>query len=743
MKYSTTYLFIIAFLIYALPTSVFAQKGSCGAELPLDFESVRSQDPKGFQKELEKVRENLLRAPTSSGSCINYAPIKAHIIRTSAGTGGLSLADLNEAMDTMNVRYEAACMAFYLCGSVNYIDDDTYYDFDKSEEAALIAAHYEPDLINIYFANTVTSNGTSICGYAYYPGGNDISMMKNSCTTNGSTLGHEMGHFFGLPHTHSGGDELVNGSNCTTAGDDFCDTPADPQLSSSTVNSSCVYTGTETDANGDLYVPDPANIMSYSRKHCRVFFSDEQLATMSYNFLYVRNYWDCPDFDVDFSADVTESCDAPLTVNFTEEAVGETSYEWDFNNDGTIDDTNPNPTYTFTTAGTYEVRLTVSDGTNTIAKVKTAYIKVGSEAFPFSSDMENFTVNSNATGFEDNWTVSPAGTTSEYRWNTNDGGTPSSTTGPDVDHTLGTSSGIYAYSEATGASQGDIAELISPCLDVPAGASDASVRFWYHMYGSNMGTLHIDLHNGTNWINDFTAAIVGEQHSSGSDAWSEKTFSIAAYAGQSIQIRFRAERGNGYRSDMAVDDFELFTVSPLPVDLMSFTGQSNERGEHVLNWQTASEENSAFFLLEHSRNGVDFYPIEKVMAAGNTSITSIYSAINTIPSDPDNYYRLKMVDLDETFEYSSTVYLTYTRPGNDIAIYPNPSNGKFHLERQAVQNQWEIEIFNAVGQMVESIEWGSGNSLKTLNLESYAKGVYSVRIRYKGEVIRVDRLVRI
>ena len=47
---------------------------------------------------------------------------------------------------------------------------------------------------------------------------------------------HEMGHFFGLLHTHGYSntvktDEFVDGSNCNEAGDYFCDTPADPRLS--------------------------------------------------------------------------------------------------------------------------------------------------------------------------------------------------------------------------------------------------------------------------------------------------------------------------------------------------------------------------------------------------------------------------------------------------------------------------------------------------------------------------------
>ncbi|MBK9047683.1 MAG: hypothetical protein IPL74_13565 [Bacteroidetes bacterium] len=83
-----------------------------------------------------------------------------------------------------------------------------------------------------------------------------------------STLAHELGHYLGLYHTHetSNGVEYVNGSNCGTAGDLLCDTPADPNLFSCS-NSSCQYTcPTLTDPLGQFYSPLMDNIMSYAYK---------------------------------------------------------------------------------------------------------------------------------------------------------------------------------------------------------------------------------------------------------------------------------------------------------------------------------------------------------------------------------------------------------------------------------------------------------------------------------------------
>lgn len=730
------------FLVFSLlSTYSFSQKTECGTVLPANYQSARAKNPAAYEKYLQDFKEQYTTR-SSGGSCVNYAPIKAHIIRHDNGTGGLSLAVLNDAIDNMNIFYQDACLAFYLCDGINYIDDDTYYDFDTSQEDELTTANNVPDLINIYFCNTVSSGSSSYCGYAYYPGGPDVVLMKNSCAANGSTLPHELGHFFSLPHTHSGGDELVDGSNCTTAGDEFCDTEADPQLSSSNVNSSCIYTGTETDANGDFYMPNTHNIMSYSRKSCRDFFSIEQIAAISYTFQYVRNYWNCAGFDVDFTADDELSCTLPFTVNFTEEAVGEMSYEWDFDNDGTVDETVANPSYTYTSAGVYDVCLTVSDGSISISKVKTAFISTGSSSAPYESDMENFTIASNATGFKDGWTASPKGTTSSYRWNVDNGGTPSANTGPDIDHTTGTSSGIYIFTEATSGSEGDEAELISPCLAVEAGAVNTVVSFWYHMYGSGMGTLHIDLHDGANWINDFSPAITGQQQASSTEAYLEREFNVGAYEGQSIQIRFRGEKGSSFRSDMAIDDFNIMDNGPLPVELVHFDGKNNEIGQHLLNWLTLSEQNSDYFVLEHASDERTFEKIGEVNAAGNSLESKDYYFTNTRPKPGNNYYRLKMVDLDESFEYSEVIVLTYENPFNDITIYPNPGKGQYEIVVPYSEADLFFVVYNNIGQVIRKGQWPKESSAYSLDLSDVANGVYTIQIRSTEEVMAVEKLVK-
>lgn len=84
-----------------------------------------------------------------------------------------------------------------------------------------------------------------------------------------------------------------------------------------------------------------------------------------------------------FTADTT-SGKAPLTVKFTNNSTGTAplTYAWDFDNDGTVDSIEKNPTYVYTTAGTYSVKLTVTNEAGSDEEIKIDYITVNPASTP-------------------------------------------------------------------------------------------------------------------------------------------------------------------------------------------------------------------------------------------------------------------------------------------------------------------------------------------------------------------------
>jgi len=177
---------------------------------------------------------------------------------------------------------------------------------------------------------------------------------------------------------------------------------------------------------------------------------------------------------------------------------------------------------------------------------------------PFQN-FENFAAGAPPTDgiWTEGWITGP---TTGYRWEaeaSTGANANSSDTGPFFDHTdEGVAGGIYMYTEATNGSTGDVAVLISPCLDLGT-YTCPKIEFWYHMFGGTMGDLHVDINDGSGWVEDIVAPLTGQQQTTGDGPWMKISGNIADYAGEVVQVRFRGVKGSNFTSDIAIDDFDI------------------------------------------------------------------------------------------------------------------------------------------------------------------------------------------
>jgi hypothetical protein len=74
------------------------------------------------------------------------------------------------------------------------------------------------------------------------------------------------------------------------------------------------------------------------------------------------------------------------------------------------------------------------------------------------------------------------------------------------------------------------------------------------MLGTSMGELHVDVLVNGQWIVDVVPVISGNQGSN----WNELDIDLSAFAGNVVVIRFRGITGNGWSSDLAIDDFNVY-----------------------------------------------------------------------------------------------------------------------------------------------------------------------------------------
>ncbi|MCT4624213.1 MAG: hypothetical protein N4A46_11365, partial [Schleiferiaceae bacterium] len=144
----------------------------------------------------------------------------------------------------------------------------------------------------------------------------------------------------------------------------------------------------------------------------------------------------------------------------------------------------------------------------------------------------------------------------QFRWEAGDGAYPWASTGPSADHTSGT--GMYMFAES--GNPGAKTNLVAGPFDLST-LQQPMISFWYHMYGFDMGWLHVDISkDGVNW-DEGTYTLAKEQHSSQTDPWSEAKLALSQYVNDTIYVRFRAVKEAGYNGDMAIDDFSIGEAS--------------------------------------------------------------------------------------------------------------------------------------------------------------------------------------
>jgi len=172
-------------------------------------------------------------------------------------------------------------------------------------------------------------------------------------------------------------------------------------------------------------------------------------------------------------------------------------------------------------------------------------------------------------------------------------------------------------------------------------------------------------------------------------------------------------------------------LTALPVGLMNFRVQNSVHTSQ-LSWETASEQNSDNFTIEHSQEGLTFESIGTVPAKGNSDQQQFYQFTDSHPLSGISYYRLKMVDLNGSIRYSPII--SSNRTDNLVRVIPNPTNGSFRLSGLSGTNK--LELCDLHGKVLEIKE--TGEEVVFFDLKQKA-GVYLLRISNSkaSEMLRI------
>lgn len=163
-----------------------------------------------------------------------------------------------------------------------------------------------------------------------------------------------------------------------------------------------------------------------------------------------------------------------------------------------------------------------------------------------------------------------------------------------------------------------------------------------------------------------------------------------------------------------------------PVKLSSFN--IAKTGNNVnLSWATQQEINNKAFVIQRSNDGINnWQDLTTVDAVGNSSIIVNYSGTDNVPLNGFNYYRLKQINMDGSFTFSSIKKVLFSA-SYKVLVTPNPAKDFINVYVSKNNNSTTlVKVINLNGQVVRS----ESSSLSTISISTngIAKGVYFVKI---------------
>lgn len=186
----------------------------------------------------------------------------------------------------------------------------------------------------------------------------------------------------------------------------------------------------------------------------------------------------------------------------------------------------------------------------------------------------------------------------------------------------------------------------------------------------------------------------------------------------------------------------LRKLNPMPVTLISFEAKKQTGNQELptalLYWKTASETNSDHFDIQRSSDGKKWFEIGSVQASGDKASDTNYSFRDETPMDGENIYRLKMVDRDGTFAYSSLQSLKFE---SLTIFYPNPVKDRLRIKGLSAfeAKQSRVQIWDDKGQLVREL---TGVPEEGINLALLPTGIYTISIARINGLPTIKKVIK-
>ncbi len=253
---------------------------------------------------------------------------------------------------------------------------------------------------------------------------------------------------------------------------------------------------------------------------------------------------------------------------------------------------------------------------------------------------------------------------------------------------------------------------------------------WSYDPANGNNSIVIAYNSGTNKFNNNPGAAIFD----GSLTYTNEVTTVEGACGLNVEYAvFSGTGGNGTACGGGIEPID----NALPVEFTSFQAKSMEQS-NMLDWTTASEENTMLFSIEKSTTGKkDWNSIGEVRAIGFSSTFQNYSFEDKQPKAL-NYYRIKTIDFDGYIEYSKIVVLERKDLMSlKFEAYPNPVKNELTLDLSVDQKgPANFTLSNFAGKVVmnDRIEMEKGVNKMQIDMSNLEAGMYFISIQHKTDV---------
>ncbi len=613
----------------------------------------------------------------------------------------------------------------------------------------------------------VKSIGSGAAGYTFLPSGAHrmptrdgiillytyFSSVRTGTARRSRALTHEVGHWLNLPHPWGRTNNPGLASNCNDD-DGVFDTPNTEGWTS------CNLNGTTCGSLDNVQ-----NFMDYS--YCATMFTKGQVSRMQAalntwvaqrnSLVSKTNNEKAGVLDLsfaDFESDKRVIC-TNGSINFRDISIyGADSWSWEFEGGTPETSTERNPTVTYKFPGSYQVKLTVTNGTQTKTKIASAYVQVNRSVGNFLPVLEDF--ESSTEAISNNWVPENEDNDNIY-WQISEGGVAPSGT-------------KYLSVRNYDNLKGMVESVISPAIDMsniinPQLTFEVATAERNPSAADGIFKVYASTDCGQTWVTKLATnlevlangkSVAGSFIPTSKGDWFTQTITKfdASDKVENLLLKFELENGNG--NNVYIDNINLYGTFLMEPGLeFPRNGMDSVSTDIFLDWKAVPF--------------VDKYEVQLSTNAGFSS-TIKSEQIDYISEDPNGHdTRLKAEALSPNTKYFwrvRTIFGSTTSNWSDVwsfttsasgvghefldgeefvsgvelsstdpisvRLFPNPAKDRLNIQVLNTNKAASVSIVNLYGAEVLNKQFENSNALNSISLEGFAKGFYMVNVAVEG-----------